>query len=35
MSQLKEIKEGMDLGVDGYLVSPHNSFFKSARAFWS
>ena len=26
LSQLKEIKEGLDLGVDDYLVRPHNSF---------
>jgi DNA-binding response OmpR family regulator len=24
MSQIKEIREGLDLGVDDYLVFPHN-----------
>ena len=26
LAQLKEIREGLDLGVDDYLVYPHNSF---------
>ena len=26
LAQLKEIKEGLDLGVDDYLVRPHNAF---------
>ena len=26
MTQIKEIREGLDLGVDDYLVRPHNPF---------
>jgi DNA-binding response OmpR family regulator len=26
LAQLKEIREGLDLGVDDYLVYPHNNF---------
>ena len=26
LSQLKEIKEGLDIGVDDYLIYPHNTF---------